>query len=133
MAFADRKNQNKAVVVGKLIGGSGAPAIAAGTGAGTGPTIAIAGNDMAGTITVTTGSSPAASNATIATVTFSAPYDNIPRVEITPANAAAAALTGATSCFADQSQVTAALFKLIAGSTALTGATAYVFNYTVTG
>jgi len=55
MAFADQRNKNKAVVVGKLLGGSATPAIAAGTGAGTTPTISIAGNDMAGTITVTTG------------------------------------------------------------------------------
>jgi hypothetical protein len=59
---------------------SGTTTIAAGTGAGTGPTISITGNDVAGVIDLTTGSTPAGSGATIATITFANAYTTAPKV-----------------------------------------------------
>src|SRR5215469_15052104 len=53
----------------QIIGLSGAPAIAGGTGAGTTPTVGVTGNNTAGQITVTPGTSPTAS-AAVVTVTF---------------------------------------------------------------
>ena len=102
-----------------------APAIAAGVGAGTTPTIAIAGSDSSFQITLTTGSSPTGSNATIATVTYAGAMPNTAYCIITPANANAAALTGTTQVFATS---TTSVLTLTSGSAALTGVTAYVWN-----
>jgi hypothetical protein len=71
---------------GNIIGG-GTPTIAAGTGAGTGPTISITGTDRAGVISLTAGTSPAGTLATIFTVTFSTAFATAPPVVIClPAN-----------------------------------------------
>ena len=108
-----------------------APTIAAGTGAGTSPTVAVAGAPMGGLVTITTGSSPATS-ATIATVTFVDDFTGAPRVVIlTPANAAAAALNGAGEPFVDSANTTTAHFLITSGSSALAGATTYKFYYFV--
>jgi hypothetical protein len=101
------------------------PTIAAGAGAGSSPTIAVAGSDSSFQITLTTGSAPTGSNATIATVTFASTMPNTAHCVLTPANANAAALTGATQVFA--STTTAAL-TLTSGATALSATTAYVWN-----
>lgn len=101
------------------------PTIAAGTGAGTSPTVSIAGTDNAGQITVTTGTSPTAAG-TIATVTFASTYLNTPYVVISPANANAAALYNTTRVYATSS--TSAI-TLTAGSAALTASTQYIWNY----
>lgn len=116
-----------ALTVQKIIGGSSAPTIAAGTGAGTSPTIAIAGKDTAGQITITTGSSPTA-GATIVTVTFNVAYAAAPYIALTPANANASALALTSRPFPGSTTTT---FVLTAGSAALTAATQYVFNYHV--
>jgi hypothetical protein len=75
-------------VNGHIITGGSTPTIAAGTGAGTGPTVSISGNDTSGTITITTGTSPTAG--TLATVTFGSTYGSAPRVTFTPDNGSAA-------------------------------------------
>ena len=104
-----------------------APIIAAGTGAGTSPTISIAtgGSDSSFQITLTTGSSPAGSNATIGTVTFAGTMPNTPFCHISPANANAAALNGATQVFGTS---TTTGMVLTSGTSALTAATAYAWN-----
>lgn len=76
-----------------IIGGTAAPTIAAGTGAGTTPTISIAGTDLAGEITLTTGTTPATS-ATVFTVTFNTAYGAAPRVVLWPSNSAAGDAVG---------------------------------------
>ena len=102
-----------------------APAIAAGTGAGTSPTIAIAGSDSSFQITLTTGSAPAGTNAAIATVTFASAFPNTPYSSVTPSNANAATLSGTTGVY----EVTGTSnFVLYSGSAALTGATQYIWN-----
>ena len=102
-----------------------APSILAGTGAGTSPTIAVAGSDASFQITLTTGSAPTGSNATIATVTYAGSMPNTAYCICTPANANAAALSGATQVFATTS--TSAL-TLTSGASALAGTTTYVWN-----
>lgn len=72
-------------------GAGSTPSIAAGPGAGTLPTIHISGSDVAGYITVSTGSSATADSGVV-TVSFAESYDSAPRVVIAPANFEAAML-----------------------------------------
>jgi hypothetical protein len=116
---------------GRLVSAAGTPGIAAGTGAGTGPTVSVAGSDQAGTISVTTGTTPTAA-ATIVTITFATAYGVAPKaVLLTPANAATAALAVAAQPFEDSSVRAAGSFVLKANGTALTASTAYKWNYLV--
>lgn len=117
-------------MVDELISGGPTPGIAAGAGAGTGPTLAITGDNSAGVITLTTGTTPTAA-AVIATISFSPPFAATPRaISIDPGNAATAALTAAAA-FELQSSRTATQFVLQANGTALTASTAYVWQYIV--
>ena len=104
---------------------SGTPTIAAGTGAGSSPTIAISGTDTCGHITLTTGSSPSAS-ATIATITFASAFHNTTRVVLTPANAATA--LAITSVYCTGGTTT---FTVNSTTSALTASTAYAWDYHV--
>jgi hypothetical protein len=118
---------------GRLVSGAAAPSIAAGTGAGTGPTISVSGTDQGGVISITTGTAPATS-ATLATVTFSVAYGASPKaVLIAPAEVNSAALVVAARPYEDQASRAAASFVLKTGSTALAASTAYKWNYLVLG
>jgi hypothetical protein len=111
--------------------GSGTPTIAAGTGAGTGPTVVITGNDNAGVITVTTGTAPAAS-ATVVTITFGQAFGVTPRaVILTDASPSAAALSGPGKVYADQSTLGLTSWQVKVGATALAAATQYKWWYHV--
>lgn len=113
--------------------GVGTPTIAAGTGAGTTPTVTVAGSDQGGLITVTTGTTPTAS-ATVATVTFGQAFSTAPRaVILTPAGPNSAPLSGNAQVYLDSASTTATAFVLKVGSTALTAATAYKWHYAVIG
>lgn len=103
---------------------------AAGTGAGTSPTLNVLGGDMAGTITVTPGLTPGASS-TVVTVTYNVAYASKPHVMLTPANSAAALLTGATMVFVNDASSSASSFIITSGTGILTAATQYVFYYTI--
>ncbi len=107
------------------------PTFAAGTGAGTGPTLAANSNsnDLSGYLTVTTGSSPAAS-ATIATGTFGTAYATLAKCSLWPANAAASALSGADQVYVPVGSNTA--FTITSGTTALAASTLYIWGYTCT-
>ena len=111
-----------------LIGNSGVPTKAAGTGAGTSPTITLDANanDMSGTLTVLTGTSPAVS-ATVVTLTFATAYATAPHITLTAHSATAANLT--TNAVWADSTTTTLLVKSTA--VALTAATTYVWFYTV--
>ncbi len=114
-----------------LQGSSATPAIAAGAGAGTSPTVVVAGSDMGGYITITTGTLPTLS-AIVATITFNVAYTSAPRlINLTPANDNAALLSGASMVFVDQGGVTTTTFAITAGATALIAATVYKFYYSV--
>lgn len=117
-------------VIGQVVNGGTSPTITAGTGAGTSPTVSLSGPVAGGSITVTTGTSPTGSNATVATITYPVGFPTGSSVTLTPANAAAAALTGSTEVFATG---TTTGFTITSGSSALTASTTYLFNYRVTG
>jgi len=107
------------------------PTIAAGTGAGTSPTVSVTGTDVNGYVTITTGTS-CASSAVVATITFSAAYASAPKsVIITPAEVNAAALT--LKPYASQAGIGTSSWTLNIGGTALTDATTYKFYYQVLG
>ncbi len=112
--------------VSHIRGVSPAPAITADVGAGTSPTIAMTGNDIASTITLTTGATPTGLNAVIATITFSSKFVGVPKPTLQPANANAAALSGVTAVYIVGATTTTA--TLISGATGLTAATQYVWN-----
>lgn len=106
------------------------PGIVSGTGAGTSPTINISGSDMAGIITLTTGTTPTGS-ATIATITYSTTYKQKPIVILQPANSNAAGLSGLTEEYINDGSSDATKFIITSGATGLTGATAYIWYYHV--
>ncbi len=106
-----------------------APTIAAGAAAGSSPTVAVTGTDLAGLISITTGTT--ATTGILATVTFNVTFGSAPRaILLTPANANAAGV--AAKVFADVSSVTTAHFTLDAG-VALTDATLYKWGFSVFG
>lgn len=120
-------------LLGRQIQSSGsALSASAGTGAGTGPSITIDGNAIAGAIILTTGTSPATS-AQIVQMTMAASFTTYPVVIITPANAAAAALTGNKQVFIDDAAMLANKWTLKSGSTALDATTDYVWYFHVMG
>jgi hypothetical protein len=107
------------------------PTFTAGSGAGTSPTLAANANsnDLSGYLTVTTGTSPAAS-AAIATGTFGTAYATLAKCVLWPANAASSALTGAAKAYIPVGSNTA--FAITAGTTALAASTLYTWGYTCT-
>lgn len=110
------------------IAGTGKPTIAAGTGAGTSPTLSVSATSTDGrmNITVTTGTLPTLS-ASVFTVTFNQTWGSVPVVTFSPANNNAASLTGVSMVFMDAGASTTT-FICTAGTTALTAATTYVWN-----
>ena len=112
-----------------IVGTGTAPTIAAGVGAGTSPTVAVTGHDLAGQISVTSGTLPLVS-AVIFTLTFNAAFSAAPYIVFSPANSATALLSGATMVFVTSTTTT---FTFTAGPTGLAGATAYLWNYVVIG
>lgn len=110
----------------------GVPGHTADSGAGTSPTITFntGAYDGAGTVIVTTGTSPAGSNAGIVTITFNngTGYTNAPTsVVLTPANANAAALSGASQVYVPAPTTT--YFVITSGTTALAASTTYRWNW----
>jgi hypothetical protein len=119
-----------------IFGNSSTPSIAASTGAGTSPTVSVSGNNMSGIVTVTTGTIPSGTNAKVVTITFSGgaatPAGMV--VMLQPYNSTAALLTGVTMIYAVQDPSTpTAAWDILAGTTALTAATTYQWQYAVTG
>lgn len=117
-----------ALTVPHILGQGAAPSTAAGTGAGTSPTISLTtASDLKGIINVTTGTTPAAS-ATIITLTFAVAYGANPIVVISPNNAATAALLVTQAIFPSSTTTT---LVLNSNAVALTAATAYSWTYHV--
>lgn len=111
-----------------LVGTTTTPSIAAGTGAGTSPTVSIAGNDMAGTISITAGTAPTAGQV-IVTVTFTTTLSSTARVILQPANQA----VGSATVFPTIS-VTGSTTQFYINTntiTGLIGSTVYAWNYIV--
>lgn len=106
------------------------PSIAAGAGAGTGPTVSIIGRDNGFKITITTGTTPVGSNAIVATVTYAGgayPNGSIPTCTagVSGGTSNAALLNGTSMVATDGTTTTMILYS---GTVALTAATTYVFN-----
>jgi hypothetical protein len=112
-----------------FVGNSSTPGIAAGAGAGSSPTVTISGTDQSGLITVVTGTAPAGVNAVIATITYYITYPSTTYVSLTPANATAALVSGATMVYTNGSATT---FTINAGTTGLPTGT-YIWAYNVGG
>jgi hypothetical protein len=106
------------------------PTAVAGTGAGTTPTITISGNEVSHSVTVITGTGPAGTNATIATISMPSTVTGKP--VFSPANAATALLYGLTMVYMDSAD---AGYVIKSGTTALTATTTYKWNvhYSVGG
>lgn len=115
-----------------LLAGGTAPTIAAGTGAGTSPTVTIVSGsqDMAGRVSVVTGSSPTAAGV-VCTITLNRAYPTGTWPVISPANAAAAELTGTAKVYASGASTTTWTITVASGS--LAGSTTYLWNYHVGG
>lgn len=114
-----------------LKGAGSAPTLAGGVGAGTAPTLNISGTDLGGRIDVTTGTGPAAS-ATVVTVNFDVTQGNAPSsIILSPANPAAAALTGGAQVFANQPGGTTGTWTIDVGTAGLAASTAYQWSYMV--
>ena len=124
---------NGTIISGKHFSGltAAAPTVAAGAGAGSGATLSLNANsnDLSGYLSVTTGTSPAASS-TVATVSFGTAYATLAKCGLWPANAAAAALSGVGSVYVPVPSTTA--FSVSSGATALAASTLYTWGYTCT-
>jgi hypothetical protein len=113
------------------------PAIAAGTGAGTTPSVGLNSDssDTRGLISITTGTTPAVSS-TICTITWSTTYTTKrPIIILTPATATAAALSGKRIDLRSAAGWSRAVYHLhvAVGVYALTASTLYQWNYVVIG
>ena len=135
---ASRVQVNGVVAPGltQLVTGGATPGIAAGPGAGAAPAaLAVTGDDVTGTITLTTnGADTPAPNADIVVVTFARPYPaaSLPRVLVVPANDSAWALAPGLVRYR-QADTTTKQFRLRDGPVPLPPlqATTYVWNYHV--
>lgn len=109
------------------------PTISAGSGAGTSPTVTIAGTDQAGMISITTGSSPSVS-AVIATITFKKTWDNAPKcVIIQSADIVTAVLLDSQTPYCDHNALTTAHWTINSSGVQLAATTAYNWFYFVMG
>ena len=123
-------SMSSAVGVGVLKGISATPTVSLGTGAGTSPSYTISGNGLSGKITITTGTTPSGSNATIATVTYPSSFPGNSFPSLTPGNAAAAQLAGTTMIYVNGA---ASGFTVVSGTSGLTASVTYVWYYSVSG
>jgi hypothetical protein len=122
--------------VNLIYGNSIGPSISAGTGAGTSPTVSVTGTNTDGIVTATIGTLPSGSSAAIVTLTLagSTTTPNGMIVTLTPYDATTALLTGATMVFARQTAGSATTsWSIYSGTTALTPATTYNWQYHVMG
>lgn len=104
----------------------GTPTIAAGTGAGTSPTVSVTSNGRGIQVTVTTGTIPTGTNATIATVTLANALSYTPYPVFSSPPGAATLLSAASMI--GMSSTGPSNVTITSGTTALTAATTYVWN-----
>jgi hypothetical protein len=130
----DASTGNKAVNVLHLSSNSGTPTIDTGAAGGAGvlATVSITGSDLAGNLTITTGTSPN-TNAIAAVISFNHSYATAPKcIELTPANAATIAITpNSKLVLVDAALITTNDFSITTGSTALSASTTYKWYYHV--
>lgn len=109
---------------GHIIVGGSTPSIVVGSAPCTGLSVGIAGNDTAGTITVTTSSSGCTGGGALATVTFAAPFGTAPTVELTPGSPVSQTL----GAYVDDSTITGNSFVLGTNATPAASQT-FKWNY----
>lgn len=130
MGTTNYKLTQQAVNLTAITTSGSAPSIAAGTGAGTGPTISISGNDVAGKITLTTGTTPTLAG-TICTVTFSVALGATPKSVIITAASSAAAQSAINRVFIDAATLSTTILELKNIGTALTASASYIWYYLI--
>ena len=108
-------------VQGHLITSGSAPSGSPGAGAGSGATCSIAGNDTAGTITMTTGTG--STSGAMCDITFNSSFGTAPRVLISPDNLISSDLSAATTAR------TTSGFSITTSTP--NDSTEYVYNYIV--
>lgn len=108
----------------QLIGGT--PTIVAGAAAGTSPTVTVTSNGEGLQVTVTTGTLPTGTNATIATVTLANALSYTPYPVFAPANANTSLLSAASMIYMNSTGP--ANVTITSGTTALTASTTYIWN-----
>lgn len=121
-------NANDLGTVTHVTSTTSTPTVTAGTITGTGATVTITGTDIAHQVMLTTGSTGLTGGEDIFDVTYNIAYtgSNPPVVVFSPANAAAAALTGGNAVFVGSQSNTG--YNLNIGSTPLAASTLYMFN-----
>jgi hypothetical protein len=124
---------NGDLTVKHIVGKTGPLAVTLSTGAGTGATYSITGSDLAGVITVTTGTSPAA-NATIVLLNYFAGLTSPGYPLITPANLNSSVLngsgaSGAKQVYVDTGANPSISFTIKSSTTGLTAGTIYKWYY----
>lgn len=124
----------------KIIGNSTAPVvtIVGSAQAGTGASVSISGNDVAGVITLNVGTVPAAGagsgGSSLITVSFNSAYANAPVVLIQPVNTISGSTGPDTNLFVKPSATTASAFTIVLKSSiALTDSGTYEIAYHVLG
>lgn len=108
---------------------TGTPTIIAGAGAGTAPTVSVTTNGKQLQVTVTTGTLPTGTNATIATVTLANTLSYTPYPVFSSPPGAASLLSAASMIGMASTGPTNV--TITSGTTALTAATTYVWNVTL--
>ena len=117
-------------ITARVLSTGSVPTETLGTGAGTGASAVLTGNDMAGSISITTGSTPATAAAVLNLIFNTALVAAPQSVVLTPGNAAAAALSG-NDVFISTLVTTG--FTITSNATALDATTTYVWYYVVLG
>jgi len=120
--------ENPIILKGLKTSGS-TPSFTAGVGAGSSPTVSITGNDLAGYISLTTGTSPTGGS-DVLTVTFSETLSTTPKcITLTAASSNAGAK--ATAVYIDQPSTSTTQFKIKSNGNNLVAGTLYVWYYQV--
>lgn len=128
-SVTDLQDTDGSLSINRINGASGAPQSSLSTGAGGTATISVSGTDLAGIIEIKAGSLPVLS-ANIATITYNIPYKSNSFVQLYPANAATALLSGVTGLFINSDKNG---FTFVSGTTALTTLTTYKWFYHIIG
>jgi Na+-transporting NADH:ubiquinone oxidoreductase subunit NqrB len=116
-------------VLGKhLISSTTSPTSTIGVGSGTSASVSVTGTDVAGKITINTGTGSMQSLALLATITFSSAYTSAPTVTLQPGNSTTSALSGSAVIYP---AVTTTTLTLNSGGTSLNTSQTYVWYYQI--
>jgi hypothetical protein len=122
------------LTVPRILGSGSTPTPADGAGAGTGASVTLGtgSTDLAGEVTVLTGTAPATADI-VFQITYTSAFTNKPFVALSPANAASALLASNAGPYVNDVQSTTAIMKVYSGTVALAAITSYRWYYHVIG